>query len=136
MEPAAFKLADYNFSKTIIDYSNHGEGDIDIDFKVNGQYKRSDSKFYLNFETIGKVEGYEDTFISVQCQGIFEFKNVDSFSEIPNFFYVNCIAILFPYVRSYISTVSVQSNIKPIILPTLNLTPLAQELRESSQEID
>jgi len=136
MEQAAFKLTDYNFSKTIIDYSHHGEGDIDISFKVNGQYKRSDAKFYLNFDTVAKIEGTDGIFISVKCQGIFDFKNVSSFKDIPKFFYVNCIAILFPYVRSYISTVTIQSNIKPIVLPTLNLTPLAQELIESTEEID
>ncbi|MGO3805987.1 MAG: protein-export chaperone SecB [Sphingobacterium sp.] len=73
--------------------------------------------------------------MKVDCEGIFEFINVSQFSEIPDFFYTNCIAILFPYLRSYISTVTVQSNIKPIILPTLNLTPLAKKLRESSKEI-
>lgn len=136
MEQAAFKLSDYNFSKTIIDFSNHTDGDIDISFNVDGLYKRSDSKFYLNFESVCKTEEKNDIFISVKCQGVFEFKNVNSFADIPKFFYVNCIAILFPYVRSYISTVTVQSNIKPIILPTLNLTPLSQTLIESSKEID
>lgn len=136
MEKAAFKLADYNFSKTSIDYSHHGEGDIDISFSVKGEYSRSEAKFYLNFNTVAKIEGSEVDFIFVKCQGIFEFKNVSSYEDVPQFFYTNCIAILFPYVRSYISTVTIQSNIKPIILPTLNLTSLAKELVDLTIEID
>jgi len=135
MEPAAFKLIDYNFSKTIIDYTYHREGDLDINFDVEGKYNNDESRFYLSFEVLAIDEESNNSFISVSCQGIFEFKNVEKFEDIPNFFYVNSIAILFPYVRSYISTVTVQSNIKPIILPTLNLTPLAKLLKDSSKEL-
>lgn len=136
MEQAAFKLSDYSFPNTIINYNHFKEGDIDISFNVNGKYKSSENKFFLSFSVLANIEGITDPFIKVDCEGVFEFKNVNNFGEIPAFFYTNCIAILFPYVRSYISTVTVQSNIKPIILPTLNLTPLAKELRESSIEIE
>lgn len=135
MEQAAFKLSDYTFPATLIDFGHFTEGDIDISFNVDGKYKSTDNKFFLSFGILATIETVSEPFIKVDCEGIFEFINVSQFSEIPDFFYTNCIAILFPYLRSYISTVTVQSNIKPIILPTLNLTPLAKKLRESSKEI-
>ena len=39
-----------------------------------------------------------------------------------SFFNVNAPAILFPYVRAHITTLTSLSGIKPIILPTLNLS--------------
>lgn len=136
MEHAAFKLIDYNFSKTIVDYSFFSQGEIDVLFDVRGDYDKSESKYFLYFTTTCKIEDSSDPFIVVKCQGEYKFKNVASFNDIPKFFYINCIAILFPYVRSYISTITVQSNIKPIILPTLNLTKLSNNLIESSKEIE
>ncbi|EXZ22215.1 pretranslocase subunit SecB family protein, partial [Bacteroides fragilis str. S13 L11] len=53
-------------------------------------------------------------------------------AEIPNFFYPNSIAILFPYVRAFVSTLTLQANIKPILLPTLNLSSLQDTLRENT----
>lgn len=136
MEQAAFKISNYKFPKTLIDYSNSSDTDIDVSFTVAGKYKNSESRFFLEFTTHAKFEDKSDFFIKIDCEASFEFKNVNSISEIPDFFYTNAIAILFPYVRAYISTVTVQSNIKPIILPTLNLMSLSKELRESTNEID
>lgn len=136
MEQAAFKITDYKFPKTIVDYSNSSDTDIDVSFIVGGKYKNSEAKFFLQFTTHAKFENTSDFFIKVDCEATFEFKNVNSFSEIPSFFYTNAIAILFPYIRAYISTVTVQSNIKPVILPTLNLMSLTQDLVDSTTQID
>lgn len=136
MEKAAFRLSDYSFPKTYIDYSQHNSSEIDISFKLKGEYQNSKSVFFLEFVTYARTEESENNFISIECKGVFEFQNVNSFEDIPEFFYVNCIAILFPYVRAYISTITIQTNITPIILPTLNLTSLSQSLIESTIEID
>ena len=47
-------------------------------------------------------------------------------------FISNSIAILFPYVRAFVSTLTLQANIKPILLPTLNLSSLQDILRENT----
>lgn len=61
-----------------------------------------------------------------------DFENVSSFDEIPTYFYRNAIAIIFPYVRAFISTVTLQSNIPPVILPTMNLSSLESPLKENT----
>jgi preprotein translocase subunit SecB len=70
--------------------------------------------------------------VEVECVGFFSFENVNSFDEIPDFFYRNCIAILFPFVRAYISMITVQANVPGIMLPTLNLTSLEAALKQNT----
>ena len=74
----------------------------------------------------------ENPFIKIRCRGSFAFENVNSFEESPDFFYVNSIAILFPYIRAYISLVTTQANVPGIILPTYNLSGLKDQLRENT----
>ena len=74
----------------------------------------------------------ENPFVEISCKGIFKFENVSTFEEIPEFFYRNSIAILFPYVRAYLSLVTTQANVPGIILPTLNLSNLETELKSNT----
>ena len=60
--------------------------------------------------------------IDVDVIGIFKFdKEVDpkTLSSLVN---VNASAMLFPYVRSYITSLTALSGIQPVILPVLNLS--------------
>lgn len=55
--------------------------------------------------------------------------------EIPTFFYPNSLAILFPYVRAFVSTLSLQANVRPVMLPTINLMGLTDRLRAQTIQI-
>jgi preprotein translocase subunit SecB len=39
----------------------------------------------------------------------------------------NAIAIMFPYVRSYVSTITSQPGMSPIVLPPMNIVAMFQE---------
>ncbi|MCW2262094.1 MULTISPECIES: protein-export chaperone SecB [Sphingobacterium] len=136
MQSASFKISNYKFTKTLLDFSFYKEGEIDVSFAVSGTFIKSRSIFELRFAIIAKSEGITEAFVSVDCESIFEFTNVSSLAEVPDYFYTNCIAILFPYLRAYVSTITVQSNIRPIILPTLNLSDLNEPLKQHTNEID
>lgn len=56
-------------------------------------------------------EKEEAPFIKVHCSAVFNFGCSIKFEEIPSYFYANSIAIIFPYVRAFISTVTLQANI-------------------------
>lgn len=60
--------------------------------------------------------------IKVMAQGFFEFDSDLKPKEKDQFFRTSAPAILFPYVRAYITTLSSLSGVKPVILPTLNLS--------------
>ena len=46
----------------------------------------------------------------------------------------NAIAIIFPYLRSYISTVTAQPGMTPIVLPPMNVITMLQQLEAASQD--
>lgn len=60
--------------------------------------------------------------IKVKAQGFFEFETDLKQEEKDIFFRTNAPAILFPYLRAYITTLSSLSGVKPVILPTLNMS--------------
>ena len=105
---------------------------LKIDFTPKGVYDNEKRVFELVFVVSIENSSNENPFLKIRCRGFFLFESVNSFEEIPDFFYVNSIAILFPYVRAYISLVTTQANVLGIILPTYNLSGLKDQLRENT----
>jgi preprotein translocase subunit SecB len=135
MQNAAFSIISYQFDKVNIDLSNHTHSELLLDFETNGNYINSDSTYVLTFVVkVFNKDQIDTPFINVQCNGVFKFENVTSLDEIPAFFYRNAIAILFPYVRAYVSLVSTQANVPGVILPTLNLSDLEDTLRKNTTQ--
>ncbi len=60
--------------------------------------------------------------IKIKAHGFFEFESDLKPEEKDVFFRTSAPAILFPYVRAYITTLSSLSGVKPVILPTLNMS--------------
>ena len=73
--------------------------------------------------------------MEVHCVAEYSFQKEIEFADIPPYFYSNSIAILFPYVRAFISNLSLQANFPPMILPTMNLSDLGEELKAHTQAI-
>jgi len=131
MEKAAFSITKYQFNKVTIDLENNISKDVKLDFNTAGVYFKENSTFELQF-SIKAFNENKPVFAEVNCIGTFSFENVTELNEIPDFFYKNSIAILFPYVRAYISLITTQANIPGIILPTLNLSSLEGTLRKNT----
>ncbi|WP_029277512.1 protein-export chaperone SecB [Pedobacter borealis] len=129
MQPASFQLSDYQFTKVELDSSFLKNNDINISFDVAGEYSVEQSNFELKFEASARSEGEETRFITAVCVANFSFENVLSLEDVPDYFYQNAIAIVFPYLRAYISLITAQANVRPIILPTLNLSQLTTPLK-------
>ena len=135
MQKAAFSIENYIFDQVEIDlekYSN--KENLKIDFQPTGFYDGHHKIFELIFEVKVYEEGEDRSFVRIRCKGVFSFLNISSFEDIPKFFYANSIAILFPYIRAYISLVTTQANVPGIILPTLNLSKLEGKLRNNTSQ--
>lgn len=119
-------MREYKFTKVNIDFSEPFD-EFSLSLIPRGEFYRSEHLYYLSFDF--SANSNEKTVVRVICEACF----VLSSDEIPEFFYANSIAIVFPYVRAFISTISLQANIvPPIVLPTLNLSSLRDDLREST----
>ena len=132
-ERASFQLDKYVFNSVFIDLENQKPSETNINFEPSGVFNLENSSYDLKFIfSAFSAESGDSPYIRIQCLGTFSFENVKEIGDIPSFFYRNAIAILFPYVRAFISTVTLQANIPPMILPTYNLSELEAPLKENT----
>lgn len=134
MEKASFSIERYYFDKVLIDLQHHTSDKLFVDFKPSGIFNSENSTYQLKFDFSAFTSQEKDAqpFVNIRCNGIFQFENVVSVDEIPSYFYRNSIAILFPYLRAYVSIVTNQANTPPIVLPTMNLASLEKPLKENT----
>lgn len=87
-------------------------------------------KFILTLNVIIKDDN--DKFdLNISIDGYFTFRENISPQEISKYFILNAPAIMFPYIRGYITMLTSLSGIGTITLPLLNLVKLSKELAEN-----
>ncbi len=110
---------------------NVNEEGISLSFDAAGILKSQQNVFILNLKL--KIKSRDGNLkIEIDAKGTFEFEPVEDVNNIGQFFYMNSTAILFPYLRAYIATLTNLSSVKTINLPTMNLTNLAKELKQNT----
>lgn len=133
-QKAAFQLEKYLFSKVNITLENKTNQEMLVEFNPSGVYNQEQSQYDLKFtfKAFFEEKGIENPYVLIECIGFFKFEDVQNIEDIPPFFYRNAIAILFPYLRAFVSMVSLQANVAPVVLPTLNLSDLEQPLKDNT----
>lgn len=132
MKNAAFTLTGYRFPKATIDLTNlKSEGNsFAMNIAPSGKLNTATKEFDLKFIFTANLNDSDNPAIYVECEARFVFADVISLDEIPEYFYPNSIAIIFPYLRAFVSTLSLQANYNPpVIIPTMNLSDLSEVLR-------
>lgn len=95
---------------------------------------RSKKQFHINVE-LELIDKENDFLLQMICVGIFHY-NIDDENELLNFMSINGPAIIFPYIRSFISSFTALSGFDTVTLPTLNLSGFKQELIENLIDLD
>ncbi|MNP98416.1 Preprotein translocase subunit SecB [compost metagenome] len=134
MEQATFSFKSYKIERFLFNLENGTEDKISIKIDPQGVFISDERKFILTFHfyAFEKEKTYEKSFVECTLTAEFLFsENIKTIEDIPQYFYPNSIAIVFPYLRSFISSLTIQANIKPVILPTMNLTSLSTPLKEN-----
>jgi preprotein translocase subunit SecB len=135
MSKAAFSIIGYRFDQVNLDYTNFSKEDMQVAFMPTGSYLEEKSEYELQFVTaVFTNENIDNPFLSINCIATFKFEAATTFEDIPEFFYTNAIAIIFPYVRAYASLITTQANVPGLILPTLNLAHLADDLKKETSK--
>ena len=133
--PAAFAFKSYTFTNVEINMGLFSDqSPLDLSFSPSGIFDPTTSTYRLRFAfTATQGEGV-NVIVRIICEAVFEFKEPVQIADIPDYLYPNSLAIVFPYVRSFVSSVTLQANIEsPILIPTLNLTGLQSILKENTQ---
>jgi len=132
---ATFQLVEYcfpAFSFNTIDSQSQGdkEGAIQLGLTAQGLYSQESRRFNIKIEM--QILASKELMCQIQCLAAFEFVNEIKKEDIPDYFYANSIAILYPYIRAFCSLITTQSNNPGVILPVLNLTALGEELKQNT----
>jgi len=138
--PASFRFLNYRVSEFHF-YQQHEDDDreLDLNFNPSGSYFKKDGSYILEYDFIASYQENEETKEVVRANmiSLFKFSEVIEFEDIPDYFYTNSLAITFPYLRAFVSTLTLMGNVsKMLVLPTLNLVNYKDELKSNTSLID
>lgn len=136
MDKAAFRLDTYHFVKASLNFDIPDNATLNIDISPRGCYSQKEARYVLDFIVKIICEENQAEVVNVNCRAVFLFSEHLTIEEIPSFFYPNSLAIVFPYVRAFVSTITLQANVHPVMLPTLNLMGLTEELRSNTRNAE
>ncbi len=132
---AAFTLESFKFKKfSFDDFNIVSEEDSLITIDPEGIYSPSTNEFELTI-IFRAFKGQDESKVSIYVEqaAVFKFVEDTPFDQIPSYFYSNAIAIIFPYLRAFVTNLTVQANDRILVLPTLNLSNLAEPLKKKSR---
>lgn len=119
----------------------------DIQYQINHDFKEQNVNVKFNvFRDVEYVDDENNTMLvsltvsvfedakennypfslKINLTGVFELDDIHE-SERESFAEVNAVAILFPYIRSLISTITANANVPPLILPPINVVSLIEK---------
>ena len=121
-----------NFVLTDIKGESIISPEMSLKIDLNGEHLVKECAFtlYMKVSITNKDKSIK---VTTEAVARYEFDKECNNTELDNYFYVNAPAILFPYIRAYIATLSTLSGLtNPIMLPTLNLSKLAGQLKNNT----
>lgn len=132
MVESILKLVNYNvlnisFSLNL-EYQYQQHGPIEVNPRLTRQIKKIDenkAEVVLAF-AIQKTDELPTPFdLEITIMGIFECEQWET--ESPDIMKINTVAILFPFLRSLIATVTANASVPPYVLPVLNVEQWLKE---------
>lgn len=120
---AQFRFLGYKILKSIVQIENKENLSLEMNIEFNGNNVVNNNDLKFNLQLDSKITNEDNSIlIEVSMVGLFEFDRDINEIQKKNFFETNAPAILFPYVRAYIGSLTALSGIRPIVLPTINLS--------------
>jgi len=132
---SSFRLVEFLIQRSFIERKPlEKQSDFEIDIDPSAIIFTNTKSFQLELN-VRVWEENKRFNASVSAIGIFSFDQVHDKKNLPNYFYINAPAIIFPYIRSYISALTALSGMEAIILPPLVLSGLREELIANTTEL-
>ncbi len=135
------KISQYKFVNFLIQESQitrkpvERAKNFDIQIDVFGIIIKSKRQFQLDM-IVTVSEETKRFHAKVHAVGLFEFKEDTNKQDLDNYFYINSPALIFPYVRAYIASLTALSGMEAINLPPLNVSNLVEKLKQNTEEKD
>ncbi len=135
-EQAPIQFVKFLVKESHISINKTSEFKIDIDFKLKGTVLKSNGQFILEISTFVKdVNGNFN--IHIVTDSVFTFPQDADIEEYKkSYFVLNAPAIIFPYIRAYVSSLTALSGMPTLNLPTLNLSQVGSGLKDNITIVD
>lgn len=126
-----FKLTQFVVEEFSIKRNPVKQGKIDFKIKPSGLIDENQKlfKLILDIQIIDSAASFNINLIAL---GFFEFKEVKTPETLSNYFYTNAPALIFPYIRAYVSSITALSGLKAVNLPVMNLSSLKEDLKANT----
>ncbi len=129
-----FSFESFSIKKTNIIYNKAPNDKLSLFINPNGVIDKNLNCFELEMQVL--ISDSENNFeAEIIIVGIFSFKENINKEVLDSYFYLNAPAILFPFIRTYIHTLTSLSGIGTITLPIMNLSSVI-DLKEKTIERD
>lgn len=99
--------------------------EFDIDFELDDTSNLA--KVVLSCNVNRDDFSQKPFMMEVSMEGLFNYEVSEDKEQVKRMLKTNSIAILFPYLRALISTMSVNFGIPTIVIPTINIIELLKE---------
>lgn len=126
---AKFRLKDYKITQSHFSINPEkisAKDNMAIEIKRENLLNESESLFKLDM-SVNMSDERGNINISIKIEGLFEFDSDLNETQKNNFFDINAPAILYPYVRAYLSSLTSLSGFSHIILPTINFAARSEK---------
>ncbi len=128
-----FRFKGYKITHSELNISGEQSENTEYSIGINAKGKTEKDNFILTLDvSISSNDNSIDA--NVVVKGTFNFNKEISKEILNSLFCANAPAIMFPYVRAYISTLTALSGVDTVVIPTLAMTPLGEEIKESLSE--
>lgn len=111
------------------------KGELSIDITPYGVIDKSRNVFQLRL-VVSISESNERFKANIVAIGLFLFEEISDASALPEYFLINAPAIIFPYIRSYISALTALSGMEAINLPLVRMANLVEKLKDNMTEVE
>lgn len=125
-----FRFTDYIISETSVGIKSKAiSDDFRLSIQPTGELVKDKNllKITLNVAIKDANENIEIRFTII---GSFEYE-AESLEELVPYIIVNGPAILFPYLRAFVSNITALSGCNPVIMPTYNMIGVGEKLLEN-----
>ena len=96
--------------------------ELELGIQVNHSINKLNETDYEIFLSATVADEDENLYVYVKGRAIFHIENYEKV-----LLEKNTLAIMFPYIRSYVSTITTQPGISPIVLPPMNIAAMIDD---------
>ena len=127
---ARFQFLSYLIDQVSINFTGK-QLSKEMEFAINpeGKFNQEEKKFELIMSVIVNDKEHNMD-LNMRIRGFFSYDG-DDMGELKSFIGINSPAILFPYIRSYVTNITALGGLSPVIMPTLNMKGVGEKLVQS-----